>query len=326
MPSESLVKKDYTDEVDFSLGIMDLGKVIAASGYFKDVKSVSQAVMKVLAGRDMGISPTQSLAGVHIVEGKPTIGAHLMAAAIKAHPDYDYEIVEHTDKVCAVKFYSRMKSGKWAENVERFTLEDGRKAGLADRGVWKKYPRNMLFARVISNGVKFHCPTVFMGPVYVPEEMGAEVNGDGEIATPPDIQPAHPDSAVFGTESPEVGPQAPEVVDVAPEPVPDEPIEDAAPPEEQPPPPDDHVPPPEETGEEPPLPPQEVTYTHNYKQLHAKRRAAKLGTKELKEFGILKFKKDSAKLWTPEQFQLTLDWLDACEAAGEIINPNDFEG
>jgi hypothetical protein len=29
----------------------------------------------------------------------------------------------------------------------------------------------MLFARAISNGVKWYCPDVFCGPVYVPEEM-----------------------------------------------------------------------------------------------------------------------------------------------------------
>jgi hypothetical protein len=29
----------------------------------------------------------------------------------------------------------------------------------------------MLFARAISNGVKWYCPDIFSGPVYVPEEM-----------------------------------------------------------------------------------------------------------------------------------------------------------
>ena len=38
---------------------------------------------------------------------------------------------------------------------------------------WRKYPKNMLFARAISNGVKWHCPDVMNGqPVYTPDEMG----------------------------------------------------------------------------------------------------------------------------------------------------------
>jgi hypothetical protein len=38
----------------------------------------------------------------------------------------------------------------------------------------------MLFARAISNGVRWHCPDVFMGSVYTPDEMGAKVNENEE--------------------------------------------------------------------------------------------------------------------------------------------------
>jgi hypothetical protein len=34
-----------------------------------------------------------------------------------------------------------------------------------------KFPKNMFFARAISNGVKWFCPDVFSGPVYTLEEM-----------------------------------------------------------------------------------------------------------------------------------------------------------
>lgn len=44
------------------------------------------------------------------------------------------------------------------------------------------YPQNMLFARAISSGVRRYCPDVFNGNlVYVPEELGAQVDEDGEI-------------------------------------------------------------------------------------------------------------------------------------------------
>jgi hypothetical protein len=37
------------------------------------------------------------------------------------------------------------------------------------------------FARAISSGVRLYCPDVFNGNlVYVPEEMGAQVDEDGE--------------------------------------------------------------------------------------------------------------------------------------------------
>lgn len=45
----------------------------------------------------------------------------------------------------------------------------------------------MLFARAISNGVKFFCPDIFLGAtVYTPDELGATVNEDGEVIELPD--------------------------------------------------------------------------------------------------------------------------------------------
>lgn len=56
---------------------------------------------------------------------------------------------------------------------------DAAKAGTQNMG---KFPRNMLFARCISNGVKWFCPDIFLGaPVYTPEELGATVDDDGTV-------------------------------------------------------------------------------------------------------------------------------------------------
>jgi hypothetical protein len=44
-----------------------------------------------------------------------------------------------------------------------------------------KFARNMLFARCISNGIKWFCPDVFSGSVYTPEELGATVNEEGDV-------------------------------------------------------------------------------------------------------------------------------------------------
>ena len=45
-----------------------------------------------------------------------------------------------------------------------------------------KFPRNMLFARAMSNGQKWYCPDAFNGAtVYTPEELGAETDENGDI-------------------------------------------------------------------------------------------------------------------------------------------------
>lgn len=41
-----------------------------ASGYFGDVKSQAQAMVKVLAGAEIGLPPFASMSGIHIVNDK----------------------------------------------------------------------------------------------------------------------------------------------------------------------------------------------------------------------------------------------------------------
>jgi hypothetical protein len=59
-------------------------------------------------------------------------------------------------------------------------MKDAAAAGLTNKDNWKKYPRNMLFARAISNGQKWYAPDVYNGvTVYTPDEMGAVVDEEG---------------------------------------------------------------------------------------------------------------------------------------------------
>lgn len=150
-----------------SIGIQDLmniSDVFAKSGMFSDAKQAAQVFVKIQAGQEMGIPPFAAVSGVHIIQGKPTIGAGLMAARIKASGKYNYKVVEQSDKKCSIDFYE----GKEMIGNSTFTIEDAKKAGTKNLD---KFPKNMLFARAISNGVKWYCPDIFSSPVYVPEEM-----------------------------------------------------------------------------------------------------------------------------------------------------------
>jgi len=154
--------------------IMGIGKAFAESGMFPDIKTAAQAVVKIQAGAEMGIPPFASMSGIHIIQGKPTIGAGLMAANVKASGKYDYKVIEANEKVCSIDFYQ----GKEKLGNSKFTIEDAKKAGTKNID---KYPKNMLFARAISNGVKFFTPDIFSGPVYTPEEFDITVDADHEV-------------------------------------------------------------------------------------------------------------------------------------------------
>ena len=160
-----IVKADTMDD------LTQLGTALAASGYFQDAAKVSQAIVKVLAGREMGFGPIAAMTGIHIIKGKPSVGANLMAAAVKAHPRYNYRVTRIDDEACVVQFF---EDGKPC-GESQFTLADAQRAGTQNVN---KFPRNMLFARAMSNGVRWFTPDVFAGnAVYTPDELGDVVEG-----------------------------------------------------------------------------------------------------------------------------------------------------
>lgn len=60
-----------------------LGEILSQSGFFEDCKQAAQAVVKILAGAELGFPAFSSMCGIFIIKGKPAIGANLMAAAVK---------------------------------------------------------------------------------------------------------------------------------------------------------------------------------------------------------------------------------------------------
>jgi hypothetical protein len=158
------------EEKSLALTVNDalkLGEIFYKSGYFSDIKSASQAVVKILRGQELGLPPVTSLEQVYVINGKTALGASLIASKIKASGKYDYKIKRLDDTGCELVF---IENGKEI-GTSSFTFEDAKKAGLVGRDTWQKYPRNLYFARALSNGAKWYCPDVFMGPIYVPEEL-----------------------------------------------------------------------------------------------------------------------------------------------------------
>ena len=97
-----------------------------------------------------------------------------MAATVKGSGKYDFRVVEQTDQVCTIDFYQ----GKEKIGTSSFTIQDAKKAGTKNL---EKFPKNMLFARAMSNGVKWFTPDIFSGPVYVPEEMENIVTEESQV-------------------------------------------------------------------------------------------------------------------------------------------------
>ena len=168
-------------------------RAMAGSGFFSDTRQASQAVVKILAAKEIGFGPFAGMTGINIIQGKPAFGANIMAAAVKRSGRYNYIVREMTDNNCEILFMERL-DGKWTNlGSSSFSLADAKKAGTKNLD---KFPRNMLFARALSNGVRWFTPDVMNGSiVYTPEELGAETDVDGNIIEVPnpivyDAQPS----------------------------------------------------------------------------------------------------------------------------------------
>jgi len=146
-----------------------IGRVFAQSGYFRDAKDAAQCITKILAGRELGIGPFQSVAQFHVVEGKPTMSAGLVGALVKRSGRYDYLPKAWTDTECVLEWYQDRE----LVGESSFSMADAERANLHRGGSgWTKYPKSMLLARALTQGARMYCPDVFGGAIYETSELG----------------------------------------------------------------------------------------------------------------------------------------------------------
>lgn len=159
---------------------IQISEIVFKSAAMAKINSPGEALLRMLAGAEMGFGIFASLADVHVIEGNATVGAHLRAASIKMSAKYDYEVVERTDEACEVAFVERRGGQRLVLGRVRHTLAEAKAKGwhLATSGkpkpAWVKTPANMLFARVISDGYKTFAPDLSGGVLtYDPDELDA---------------------------------------------------------------------------------------------------------------------------------------------------------
>lgn len=159
-----------------------VAEAFAQSGMFKDARQASQAFAKIVAGQELGLGPAASMAGIHTIEGKMSPSSNLVATLIIRSGVYRFRVVEETKDRCVLRFLFRERDG-WEEiGTSEFTHEEARAAELLEKANWRKYPKDMLFARALMRGARRYCADVFGGqPIYSPDELGLEnigPNGD----------------------------------------------------------------------------------------------------------------------------------------------------
>lgn len=165
---------------------MTVARAFKESGMFPDLQSEAQAVVKIVAGQEVGFGPMAAMQAVQMIQGRPTFSANALAALVKRHPAYNYRTREHTAEVCSIEFF---EDGEPC-GISTFSMADAQAAGLNRNQTWEKYPKAMLFARALSQGVRWYAPDVTAGAAaYVPEELGGEAEIDETHAAPAGADP-----------------------------------------------------------------------------------------------------------------------------------------
>lgn len=166
-----------------------------SAGYWKDLKSVAQAVMKVQMGLELGMKPIQSFTRIHVIEGKPSLSAEAMGALVKASGKYRLVEKAGDDKAAEVAVYEKSGDGWDYLGSGRFTIQNAQEAGLKNRNNWKSYASDMLWARALSRACRRHCSDVVMG-FYVPEDFNMRETSVGLEHIEPESQVIQPKTEV----------------------------------------------------------------------------------------------------------------------------------
>ena len=156
-----------------------MANAVAKSNLF-GIKKPEEAMALMLIAQAEGCHPAIAIRDFHIIQGKPALKADAMLARFQGAGGR-VQWIELTDSKVAAKF----NHPAGGEVIIDWTMERAKVAGLGGKDVWKKFPRQMLRARVISEGIRTVFPGVIVG-AYTPEEVQ-----DFEGATI-DVQPTYP--------------------------------------------------------------------------------------------------------------------------------------
>lgn len=147
--------------------------------------ATKEAAFVILAtGHELGLSPMQSLRGIHIIEGKPSPSADAIVAIVVKSGLAEYFREVTTDDTQSTWETCR-KGGK--RQTYTFTIKDAEAAGLVKpNGNWMKYRRRMLSARAKAFLGRDVYPDLLLGMITIEEMQGPHFEPPGDVI---DVEP-----------------------------------------------------------------------------------------------------------------------------------------
>jgi len=141
-----------------------MAMAVAKSGLF-GVKDANQALSLMLIAQAEGRHPALAARDYDIIQNRPSKKSEAMLRDfLESQGKVEWHALDDTQ---ADATFSHPSGGtvriKW-------DMKRAVSAGLGGKDMWKKYPRQMLRARTVSEGIRTVCPMATSG-MYVPEEV-----------------------------------------------------------------------------------------------------------------------------------------------------------
>ena len=175
---------------------LQLADAFCRSGLF-GVRTRDQAIALMAICEAEGLHPAKAVQEYHIIQGRPALKADAMLARFQAAGG-KVKWTSMTDQRVAGEF-SHPQGG----SVEiDWTIDMAKRAGLTKNPTWNQYPRAMLRARCISEGIRTVYPGVTVG-TYTPEEV-QDMDLPRAAPQPPQARQNAPESPAAPVEMAEV--------------------------------------------------------------------------------------------------------------------------
>lgn len=133
-------------------------------------------------GDELGLAPWISIQNCAVIQGRPSMGAHIMVGVAQSANLLDgWDTTGCGDTEAVVRARRR---GSSDVHIGKYTLDDAKRAGLLGKDNWRNFPADMLYARAAMRALRRACPEVFAGLVSK-EELEDTSGGGGEAQAAP---------------------------------------------------------------------------------------------------------------------------------------------
>jgi hypothetical protein len=136
----------------------------------------ANVLVAAMTGRNYGWDVLTAMRNGHVIEGVWTLRPEAMLALVRRA---GHKVSGSTSSDRAEITGTRADDGTSITIV--WSMADAKRAGLDQKTNWKKWPAAMLWARAAAQLCRMLFADVLLGISYTPEELGADVNEQGEV-------------------------------------------------------------------------------------------------------------------------------------------------